>query len=389
MPIDKLTLPQIENNKIRIAYLIDTISCDTAGTQKQLIETIKRLDKDTFTVCLICLWQSEWMAVNTLPCPCYVLGYNGFVKASFLNVILKLRRLIAEQNIQLVQTFFEDSIFVAYFSVILAHSRPVLISSRRDMGLGEKSQPWYHNLFRLVLPLVNKAFAGIIANSEQVRKYAAVRERVPFEKITVIRNGVSLPEVPERIPEIFSNGQETVWIGLAASLSPVKRQDILLQAAAILKRKLVNKPFRVVFLGEGPYRVHLEQLCSQLQLNDIVCFSGAVKDVSRYLHHVDICVLCSDREGLSNAILEYMACGKPVIATAVGGNTELVNDRNGILVSPDDPIALADALAELVLDEQKRRKMGAVSLTIAAEQFSWKKSMADLENYYREKVGEL
>jgi glycosyltransferase involved in cell wall biosynthesis len=375
--------------KINVAYLIDTISCDTAGTQKQLLETIKRLDKESFSPHLVCLWQSEWMARNPLPCSCTILGYRGFLKGNFPSVIWRLRKFIKEHQIRIVQTFFEDSIFVAYIAGILTHPNPVLVSSRRDMGLGGKNQPWYHNLFGMVLPFVNRSFAGIIANSEQVRHYVAVREKVPLEKIKVIRNGVSLPDTAESAPVLFKNDQDVLWIGLAASLTPVKRHDLLLHAVAILKRKPLTKPVRVLLLGEGPERRALEQLCNQLQLDDVVFFQGAVREVASYLHHLDICVLCSDREGLSNAILEYMACGKPVIATAVGGNTELVNDQNGILIPPDDPDALADGLAELVSDEKKRRKMGTASLTIVKEQFSWQKTMAELEAYYREMLGEL
>ncbi|NVN91796.1 MAG: glycosyltransferase [Desulfuromonadales bacterium] len=379
----------IESGKINIAYIIDTISCDTAGTQKQLLETIKRLDKESFSVHLVCLFQSEWMTDNPLPCPCIVLGYRGLLKVNFPSVVCQLRDFIKGLDIHIVQTFFEDSIFVAYFAGVLARPQPVLISSRRDMGLGNNNQPWYHKLYGMLLPFVNRSFNGIISNSEQVRQYVAVREKVPLEKIKVIRNGVALHDVPESTPNIFRKYKDVIWIGLAASLTPVKRHDLLLQALAILKDRDLTKTVRVLLLGEGPERDTLERQCNQLQIDDVVHFIGVVRDVSRYLHQLDICVLCSDREGLSNAILEYMACGKPVIATAVGGNTELVNDQNGILVPPDDPVALSNALAELIVNEKKRKAMGIASLAIVKRQFSWQTSMAELEGYYLNMVGKL
>jgi len=375
-----------KDGRINVAYIIDTISCDTAGTQKQLLETIKRIDSGSFCVHLVCLWQSEWMIKNILPCPCTVLGYKGFLKFNFFAVIARLRKFYREQNIKIVQTFFEDSIFVAYLSALPVRPRPVLISSRRDMGLGENNQPWYHHLYGMVLPLVNRSFDGIIANSEQVRQYVAKRERVSLEKIMVVRNGVDLPGIPVSLPDVFKQADNNaLWVGLVASLTPVKRHDLFLHALALCMHKLTI-PVRVLLLGEGPERKSLEQLCTKLHLDGSVLFQGVVRDVASYLQHLDICVLCSDREGLSNAILEYMACAKPVIATAVGGNTELVNDQNGILVPPGDPAALADALADLAMNAEKRKKMGTESLKMVMERFSWQKSMNALEGYYREVV---
>src|SRR5688572_6187336 len=123
---------------MKIAFIIDTISCDTAGTQKQLLETIRRLNRNEFEPELICLWESRWMTSNTLPCPCTVLGYRGFIKTDFPNVVRRLANLISSRKIDIVQSFFEDSIFVAALGATFARPRPILLSSRRDIGLGKE-----------------------------------------------------------------------------------------------------------------------------------------------------------------------------------------------------------------------------------------------------------
>jgi glycosyltransferase involved in cell wall biosynthesis len=371
----------------KVAYIIDTISCNTAGTQKQLLEMIKRLDKSSFSIQLICLWESEWMTCNTLPCPCIVLGYKGFLKANFPHVIWRLYHIIKDNKIQIIQTYYEDSIFVTLLSAIFISPRPVLISSRRDIGLGDNNQPWYHHLFKVVLPHVNKFFNGILANSEQVRQYVAAQEKTPLEKIKVIKNGVSLLTDYFYMPDIFKNNQNVIWLGMAASLTPVKRHDLLLKALVILKKKYPTCSIKVLLLGDGPERESLIRTCMELNLNDIVYLIGEVTCPVTYLYYVDVCVLCSDREGLSNAILEYMTCGKPVVATAVGGNVELIDRQNGILVAPDEPEFLAEALGELIIDEKMRKKMGEASLKKVQEQYSWQIAMSELENYYRELVG--
>jgi len=370
---------------MKVAFLIDTISTDTAGTQKQLLEMIRRLDRSTFEPQLICLWESPWMKKNSLPCTCTVLGYRGFLKTNFPGVVRRLARIISEQRIDIVHTFFEDSIFVAWFSAAFARPRPVLLSSRRDIGLGRKNQPWYHSLFRLALPYVNRSFAGIVANSEEVRRYVAQRERTPLSKIKVHYNGVAFPthDPAPAIPATIAAHPNATWIAICASLTPVKRHDLLFNAFARLPIDGASTPPRLILLGEGPERSTLESLASDLGIRDRVHFEGAVKDINTYLRHVDIGVLCSDREGLSNAILEYMVYSLPVVATRVGGNVELVDHDNGRLVPPDDVDALAAALRELIDDEPLRHRLGAASRRKVSERFSWERSMRTIEDYYR------
>ncbi len=374
-------------HSICIAYLIDSITCDTAGTEKQLLETIRRLDKVRFEPYLICLWQSEWMAHNELPCPCIVLGYRGFLKLSFLGVVWRLSKFIRDRKIQIIQTFFEDSIFVGLLGKFVARVPLVLLSSRRDIGLGSGSHPWYHSLFTLALPWVNRYFSGIIANCEQVRQYVSRREKTATNKIKVIRNGTVIFDRPAVTPSIFFEKDKIIWIGLVASLTTVKRHDVLIKALSELVYKRLCLQHRIVFIGEGPEHESLVNLVSKHGLQRYVHFAGVIKDVSSYLYNLDIGVLCSDREGLSNAILEYMACGLPVVVTSVGGNIELVDETNGICFPQGDYHALASSLQKLMEDEQLRKKLGRGSLTKIQQSYSWEKTMTELEDYYLSLVG--
>ena len=107
--------------KIRIAYLIDAMVSDTAGTEKYLIEIIKRLDRNVFEPYLIVLAPSRFLELVKPPCPVFVLGYKGFLKPNFLQVVRELASLMHEHRFHLVQTFFEDSIFVGFLA---ARRRP-------------------------------------------------------------------------------------------------------------------------------------------------------------------------------------------------------------------------------------------------------------------------
>lgn len=376
----------MKSGKINIAFLIDTFSCDTAGTQKQLIETIRRLNRDIFEPLIICLHSSPWMENNELPCPVTVLGYRGFLKINFLHIVLKLSQIISRQSIHILQTFFEDAIFVAFLATFgMTSSRCVLLSSRRDMGLGA-SNPWYHRLYPLMLPFVSRHFDGIITNGQEIKKWVAKRESVPLAKIHVVHNGTALPIVADSTPELFNHSLSGLWIGMVASLTPVKRVDVFLRALGIVAATRLDIQFQAVVLGDGPEREALLALAHDCCIIHRVHFLGAVREVSPFLQRVDVGVLCSDREGFSNAVLEYMAHALPVVVTEVGGNKELVESTTGLCVPAGDFEALAAALIELADDSMLRERLGRTGQAKVKSLYSWDRSMAELEEYYTQQL---
>ena len=366
-------------SKIKIAYLIDTITCDTAGTEKQLLGIIERLDRKCFEPSLICLWKSPWMECNKLPCKVFTLGYKGFIKSNFPKIMKRFITTLHKEQFDIVQTFFEDSIFVGLLGKILSRKKSILLSSRRDIGLGN-SRPWYHALYRTILPVANRGFNGLIVNGENVKEFVMGKEKVSDEKIKVIHNGVNIPLSLEPEPALFKEVQSDFWIGIVANLSPVKRIDVLLHALSELK----GVDFHAVIIGDGSEKESLLRLSEDLGLVSRVHFIGAVKNVVAYLQGLDVGVLCSDREGFSNSVLEYMACSLPVVATSVGGNIELVDDSNGFCVPSGDYEALAKALRELALNPDLRKAMGKQSLEKVKENYSWERSIRELEEYYKE-----
>ncbi|MBK8165337.1 MAG: glycosyltransferase [bacterium] len=362
--------------------MIDTISCDTAGTQKQLLETIRRLDRNRFDPVLLCLWSSPWLQSADLPCRLHILDYSGFLKLSLPGVLHRLRRVLRLEGTELVHVFFDESMIVAWLAVQGRRDRPVLLSSRRDMGLGTGNQPWYHGLFRTVLPIVNRGYDGFLANSKLVQRYAAKRERTEIGRFKVIRNGVDLPN-PEPPPLALQREHPAaVNVCIVASLTPVKRHDVLLQAWSRIRDVVEAHDARLYILGDGPGLDAAVALCDSLGIRSTVRFVGAVRDVPAWLQCMNVGVLCSDREGLSNAILEYMANGLPVVATAVGGNLELVDESNGVLVQPGDPAALASALSTLVVNPGLRREKGDASIARTRGAFSWDLALDQLYAYY-------
>jgi glycosyltransferase involved in cell wall biosynthesis len=204
----------------------------------------------------------------------------------------------------------------------------------------------------------------------------------------VIGNGLDLPVSPREKPLLFREYRADLWVGIVANLKPIKRIDLFLRALAHLSSNGNGMEIRAVILGEGRLRGELVQLATELRIAGLVHFMGAQENVSDYLHGIDIGVLCSDREGLPNAVLEYMACGLPVVVTSVGGTCELVDETNGLCVPAGDYLALGDALTRLVSSAPLRAMLGKKSLDKVRNSSTWDKIMPQWESYYRSLAGQ-
>jgi glycosyltransferase involved in cell wall biosynthesis len=130
-------------------------------------------------------------------------------------------------------------------------------------------------------------------------------------------------------------------------------------------------------------RGELEELAKEHNVFEKIHFAGRVSNVAGYLEKLDIGIICSDSEGLSNALLEYMFKGVVSVATAVGGNPELIeHEKNGLLIPPDNEQALANAITRLIEDAPLKNKLALAARQKAEGEYSWEKCMAAHHQYY-------
>jgi glycosyltransferase involved in cell wall biosynthesis len=156
---------------------------------------------------------------------------------------------------------------------------------------------------------------------------------------------------------------------------------VLLEAAVLLRGRVPG--LRVVVAGDGPERERLAKLVGALGLQDVVALLGLRRDVPDLLAAFDLCVTCSDFEGSPLAVMEYMAAGRPVVATRVGGMPDLVEDEvSGFLVPPRDPAALAEAIAAVLADPELARRMGDRGRGRQASEFALDRTVRRLEDLY-------
>jgi len=181
--------------------------------------------------------------------------------------------------------------------------------------------------------------------------------------------------------------QDCFSVGISANFTrQVKRVDVFIRAAALVLKEIPHVRFCIA--GEGNLRDELVGLSRELGISGNVMFLGALTDVHDVLKGWDIGVLSSDSEGMSNSILEYMASGIPVVATAVGGNRELVEEGvNGFLVARGDHVSMAARICELLEDRDLRKRMGDQGRRIVSEKYDWEIVKGEYESFYLRLLG--
>ena len=177
-------------------------------------------------------------------------------------------------------------------------------------------------------------------------------------------------------------------VGTVGRLEDRKGQDQLLVALQRLQASMNGRAPQGIIVGDGPLRGRLEGQARELGLQDTVRFTGTVGDVRPLLAAMDVFVLPSWAEGMSNALMEAMAATRPVVATAVGGNPEIVaDDRTGVLVPPGDAGAIASALRALLGDAERADRLARAGREFVSERFGARARVAELERLYEERLG--
>lgn len=218
---------------------------------------------------------------------------------------------------------------------------PVLVAGRRSMGEFAEGHP----VFLAIERLATRATDLLIANAHAVAENTRSRERVHRDKVVVVYNGLS-DSAFDAVPAASVATVSPVVLSVA-NLRPYKGHEFLFDAMALLRER--GLPCTLVLAGEGTWRPRLERMAARLAVD--IRFLGARSDVQALLARADVFVLASLQEGMSNAVMEAMAAGRPIVATDVGGTSELLQDR-GILVPPSDARALADGIHRLLTDRE-------------------------------------
>ena len=366
----------MSSKPITIMYLIDTHvpppgKPSVGGAEKQLYSLATTLDPERYRCFIVQLIAKNGTIVTT--------GNYGsarllhFPTKRFYGLggwwqIAQLVRLAKSERVDIIQTVFEKAEVMGWIVKRLADV-PVWVTSRRDLGFKRKE------IYKMIFKLAARDCDGCVAVCEAVKKDMVAQEGLPQEKITVIYNGLD--------SSLYQNGlnggtlrreleidSDAPVIGMIADLNfEIKGHRYFLEAAKAVLKRVPKAEF--VLAGDGHLQERYESMAQDLGIGRHVHFLGKRTDMPAIISSLTASVLCSTSEGLSNVILESMAAGRPVIATNVGGNPELVIDGvTGYVVPPADPNSLADALLNLISDPDRARVMGNAARVKAENGFT-------------------
>ncbi len=239
--------------------------------------------------------------------------------------------------------------------------------------------------------LIARRADAVIAVSEEDRRRMIEFEGLPPAKVRFIPNGIPDPPPPTLGRDLRAElgiAPGVPIVGAVATIRPQKALDVMIRAFAELRRTLPDAVLLIVGgggEGEGGLLEELQRLAAEVGCADDIRFLGPRTDVADLVEIFDVAALSSDFEGSPLSVMEYMAAAKPVVATRVGGLEELIRDsENGLLVAPQDPAALATALARLLGDPDLARRMGEASRALRQERFSIEATTAAVAALYEE-----
>jgi glycosyltransferase involved in cell wall biosynthesis len=299
---------------------------------------------------------------------------------------MELSRLIRTKKVDIVQTFHQKS---DTYAAVVARLSGVkhIISSKRDVG--DLKRPHHFFLNRLLRPL----FERVIVVADAVAAVVVAKERVARSRITRIYNGVdehmfapSSGTASLRERERLGFDEHDFVVGMVAGFRPEKNHQVFFEGA--LRAKQVIPSLRILVLGSGELLPSFRNRYENETRESTIVFAGDVGDVARYLRVMDVgCLIPGRNEGFSNAVLEQMAAGLPMIVSNVGGNAEAVIDgQNGIVIPPSDVEAFHAALVEMHGDPVRRCEMGRRSRQYVEERFALHRMWESHEALYRELV---
>ncbi len=350
------------------------------GTEGQFAEIASRLSRSRWTVDVSCLRAEgplraklEARGVEVWSC-----GPGSFKSPRFATAVWRLSRHLRSRRVSLFHSFDFYSNILGVPAARLA-GVPAIIASQRE--LSDLRTPRERRIQHCILRMAHRVAVNSAAVAEQLKHDGAAMSG----RVVLISNGVDV--------ERFSPSARTAWraeqplrIGTLANLRPEKGLEDLVEAAALVLR--ARPDVRFVLWGEGPIRVRLEQLIARLELAGSVELPGPTSRPEEALRDLDIFVLPSRSEATSNAILEAMATGLPIVATRVGGPPGLVeHERTGLLVPPRDPAALGQAIGRLLDDPALSGRLGVEARAVVCSRFAPERMLARLESLYEELLG--
>ncbi|WP_423823460.1 glycosyltransferase [Salinisphaera sp. SPP-AMP-43] len=363
----------------RIVHVIDRLNL---GGMESIVLTVIEATRDAYEHVIIGLRDRGELAPRAEALGISVETIHkqpGKDPAAYLRLRQRLRSLAPA----IVHTYNIGAIDAGAVARLAGCRRVIHAEHGRDAADPNGSNRKYRWLRRLLAPAISR-FVPVSADLE---RWLIDDIRIPSARVHLIRNGIDVdrfaPGAKEPVAGLSHIPVASRIIGTVGRLDPVKGFDGLLEAMALVVAGQNSAPVHLVIVGDGPERDRLAKRIDELGLAKHVTLAGQRDDADKLLRAFDMYVCSSIAEGIALTVLEAMASARPVVATEVGGNPELVEpETTGVLVPPRDAQALADALMRLLDDPDAAARMGAAGRDRAVERFSVNAMVDGYRNLY-------
>jgi glycosyltransferase involved in cell wall biosynthesis len=349
-----------------VLFLIDHLMA-RGGGEGNLLKLVQLLPPELVR-CSVATFRIHPEIRKSIRVPVYVFPWRRVYHLSALKAAVALRKLIRDERIDIVQTYFETSNL--WGGIIAKLSGASLLSSRRDMGILRNPK------HKLAYRLVNRIADRVLAVSEEVKRVCVDHEGIEPGKVSVVYNGVDLRQLAAGGGENPFAGAE--WarapqiITCVANVRRIKGIDVFVRCAQRVSREFPEAVFLIAgSLYERAYSEEVQEMVRSMGLEKTVKLLGFVEDPLPLLKMSSAFCLLSRSEGFCNALLEAMACSVPAVVTRVGGNPEAVRDgETGFLVEPEDDQAAAERLIYLLRNPAQAAQIGSAARESAYSRFS-------------------
>ena len=327
-----------------ISVMHVTDSGGPGGAETIFLQTTASIDRSKFRSVAV-VGYGGWLAeqLETRGLRPHIVPATGSFNGRYLIRLLRFARQYKADVI--VAHLYGSAVYASLAGMIL--SIPVV-----SVLHGQTDVPQEERFASLKSAIVRRGSRKVVFVSERLQDHLAPRLALAQSQCAVIPNGVDTEvfrSCPDRsLRTDLALPDDAILVGAIGNIRAPKAYDVLLHAARLLVDR--SPRFHFVIAGDGANRLgdELNELSRKLAIEDHVTFLGLRPDVARVLNNLDAYVLSSHTEGFSIACVEAMACGVPVVATRSGGPEEILAGEAGVLVPPDDPTAIADALDRVV-----------------------------------------
>ena len=347
----------ISQNKIRVCFVVSRWwRWGRAGAELQLLLLLRHIDRERIDPCVLILQEVDGPISELPDCPVYCLKMHGLRSFSAFSKAMELRRFFKQNKVDIVQALVIDNPLLTFVaSVGKCSGVKKFFGFRVDMGF------WITPMQARIGKFAQRFLVDkVIANAEACKRSIIEQENAQPENIFVLPNLIESERFANIPTWTQANAQKPRRIGIVGNLKPVKGTDVFIAAAKIVLEKHPDVQFELA--GGSRMQQQYQSQVEQLDITQNVRFLGSLSDIPAFLSMLDVAVLASRSEGLPNAIMEYMAAGRPCVVTDVGGCCELIrHGQNGLIVPPENPTALAEGIINLLEHPDRAEQFATVA----------------------------